>query len=412
MDRGNLEGLRVLDLAGEPGLIAGRLLGDLGADVVAVEPPGGHLLRRRGPFQGGRADPERSLAWLAQSTSKRGITLDLDKPRGRELFLTLAERADAVIETREPGGLDALGIGYAMLRTRNPRIVVCSITAYGQNGPWADRRGSDLTALATGGNLFPTGDPDRAPIRASLPTSYAHAGIEAAIGVVFAWIARDAHGTGQHVDVSLQEVMMMPNMSNPAQFPITKHRGGRMGPGYRVGKVFQPEIWSCRDGFVSFALRGGPARIPGLIAMVDYMREDGEPPPCLADRDWKTYNHNLLSQAEVDEMKAAFTAFFATKTKAELYQAALDRKLMLAPVNDPPAVLASAQLAARDFFVEIEYEHLEAKLRHPGPVAKMKPEGARVRRRAPRIGEHNREIYGEIGLGEDELAALAREGVI
>jgi len=409
---GNLHGFRVLDLAAEPGLLAGRLLGDLGADTVQVEPPGGHPLRRRGPFWNGIADPERSLAWLAQNTSKRGITLDLEKPRGRELFLELCERADAVIETGAPGTLDGLGIGYDAQRGRNPRIVLCSITPFGQSGPWRDWRASDLTALATGGNLFPTGDSDRAPVRASLPTSYFHAGIEAALAVALAWIARDATGAGQHVDVSLQEVMLMPNMSNPAQYGLTKAKGSRMGPGYRVGKVFQPEIWRCQDGFVSFALRGGAARIPGLIAMVQFMDESGMAPPILKDRDWKRYNHNLLTQAEVDEMKAAFEPFFASKTKAELYRAALDRKLMLAPVNDPPAILASEQLAAREFFLDVDYPHLGGQLRHPGAVARLKPGGVGLRRRAPRIGEHNAEVFAELGLGATELAALAREGVV
>jgi benzylsuccinate CoA-transferase BbsE subunit len=412
MNDGNLEGFRVLEIADEPTFLAGRLLGDLGADVVQIEPPGGHPLRHRGPFHDNRDDPERSLPWLAQNTSKRSITLDFESARGAEIFLALCETADAVIEARPPGALASLGLGYRELRARSPRLVLCSITPFGQSGPWRDRRGSDLTALATGGNLFPTGDPDRAPIRASLPTSYFHAGIEAAIGIVFAWTARATLGAGQHLDVSLQEVMLMPNMTNPAQYPITKARGGRVGPGYRVGKVFQPEIWRCKDGFVSFALRGGPARIPGLVAIVDYMRESGMAPPCLTDRDWKSYNHNLLTQTEVDEMKGAFEVFFATKTKAELYRAALERKLMLAPVNDPPAILDSAQLAARGFFADLEYPHLGAVLRHPGAVAELRPGSARPQLRAPRIGEHNTAVYAELGVAPAELAVLVRQGIV
>ena len=408
----NLAGIRILDLADEPGLLAGRLLGDLGADVVKVEPRGGHRLRRRAPFFGGKPDPERSLAWLAQNTSKRGITLDLEKARGRDLFLELAATADAVIESGRPGALDRLGIGFAVLAARSPKLVLCSITPFGQSGPYRDWRASDLTALAMGGNLFPTGDPDRAPVRCSLPTAYFHAGLEAAIGVLFALTARETTGRGQHVDVSLQEVMMMPNMSSPAQYPITKYKGGRVGPGYRVGKVFQPEIWRCRDGFVSFAIRGGAARIPGLVAMVQYMDESGMAPGFLKQRDWKTYNHNLLTQSEVDEMQDAFAAFFATKSKAELYRAALERKLMLAPVNDPPAILSSEQLGSREFFVDVDYPHLGGAFRHPGAVAKLRPEGVKLRRRAPRVGEHNAEIYAAIGIDAQALAELEREGVV
>jgi crotonobetainyl-CoA:carnitine CoA-transferase CaiB-like acyl-CoA transferase len=408
----DLQGFRILDLAEEPGFLAGRLLGDLGADVVKVEPPGGHAMRRRPPFWNGVEDSERSLGWLAQNTGKRGITLDLEKPRGRELLLRLCERADAVLETARPGSLDALGIGYRAMAERNPRIVVCSITPFGQQGPRRDWRASDLTALATGGNLFPTGDPDRAPVRSTLPTSYFHAGIEAALAITFALYGRDGIGRGQHIDVSLQEAMLMPNMSTPAQFPITGFKGGRNGPGYRVGRMFQPEIWRCRDGFVSFALRGGAARIPGLVAIVRYMDEHGMAPPCLKDRDWKSYNHNLLTQEEVNAMQAAFSAFFATKTKGELYRAALERKLMLAPINDAAAILASEQLAAREFFADIDYPHLGGMLRHPGAVAKFTPRGSRPIRGAPRIGEHNREILAEIGLDDAQIAILRADGVV
>jgi crotonobetainyl-CoA:carnitine CoA-transferase CaiB-like acyl-CoA transferase len=406
----NLEGIRILDLTDEPGFLAGRVLGDLGADVIKVEPPEGHPFRRRGPFRGGIEDAERSLGWLALNTSKRGVTLRLEHSRGRDLFLQLCETADAVLETGAPGALDGLGLGYDVLSARNPRLVLVSITPFGQDGPRREWRASDLTVVATGGNLFCTGDPDRAPVRCTLPTSYFHAGLEAAIATVFALLGREVTGRGQHVDVSLQEVMLMPNMSTPAHYAVTGFVGTRMGPGYRVGTMFQPEIWPCRDGFVSFALRGGPARIPGLVAMVAWMDEHGMAPPSLTERDWKAYNHNLLTQEEVDEMAAAFRAFFATKTKAELYAAALERKLMLAPINGPADVLASAQLASREFFVDVEDP--EGTLRHPGRVARLRPEGLRDPFRAPRLGEHNDAVLAELGLGPEAVAALRTEGIL
>src|SRR5215472_10184271 len=141
--RGNLDGVHVLDLTDEPGHFAGKLLGDLGADVVKVEPPGGDPIRRRGPFWGRAADPERSLPWLVYNTSKRGITLDVTKPRGRDLFLDLAARADVVVETSTPGALGAQGLGWTALHARNPRLVLCSLTPWGQTGPAAGWRGSD-----------------------------------------------------------------------------------------------------------------------------------------------------------------------------------------------------------------------------------------------------------------------------
>src|SRR5438034_299155 len=156
---GNLDGTRVLDLTREPGFFAGKLLGDLGADVVKVEPPGGDPARRRPPFWGGIADPERSLLWLAMNTSKRGVTLDLARPRGRALFLELAARADAVLATEPTPGL-----GWPELRAQNPRLVHVALTPFGETGPRAGWRGSDLTVTATSGNLYSTGDPDRAPV--------------------------------------------------------------------------------------------------------------------------------------------------------------------------------------------------------------------------------------------------------
>src|SRR5262249_51939491 len=161
-------------------------LGDLGADVVKVEPPRGDPLRHRGPFWGHADDHERSLPWLAYNTSKRGITLDVATPRGRDIFLALATRADVVVERDPPGTLDASGLGWDVLSARNPRLVLASLTPWGQTGPRAGWRGSDLTAVAASGNLHCTGDPDRAPVRCSMPVAHYHASIETALAITFA----------------------------------------------------------------------------------------------------------------------------------------------------------------------------------------------------------------------------------
>src|SRR2546426_4400934 len=347
--RSALDGTRVLDLTREPGFLAGKLLGDLGADVVKVEPPAGDPARRRPPFWGGVADPELSLLWLALNTSKRAVTLDLARPRGRKILLDLVMGADVLLDTP-----DEAAIGWEELRRQNPRLVHCVITPFGESGPRAGWRGSDLTVCATSGNLFSTGDPDRAPVRCSLPVSYYHGGIEAAVAVVFALLAREHTGEGQHVDVALQEAMVMPNIGTAAMYAMTRNRGHRVGAFMRQEKSVAREIWPCKDGFVSFALRGGAARIPGLVAMVEYMHEHGMASPALRAIDWKRYNHNLLTQEEVDALSQEFAAVFRTKTMSELYRAACERNLMLAPINTPREIVASEQLAARGFFVELE----------------------------------------------------------
>jgi benzylsuccinate CoA-transferase BbsE subunit len=408
---GNLHGIRVLDLTAEPGFFAGKLLGDLDADVVKVEPPAGDPARRRGPFWGDVADPDRSLVWLAMNGSKRGITLDLERPRGRELLLELAARADVLLETAPPGALAARGLGDDVLRARNRRLVHCALTPYGQDGPYRDRRGSDLTVVAMSGNLFSTGDPDRAPVRCTMPVSHYHGGIEAAVGVAFALLHRERTGEGQRVDVAMQQAMVMPNIGTAAMFRMTGNRGQRVGAFMRQERSVAREIWPCRDGFVSFALRGGAARVPGLAAMVRYMDEHGMGSPALRAMDWKTYNHNLLDQAAIDALAAEFGAFFATKTRAELYRAACERSLMLAPINDAREIAASAQLAAREFFVTVDHPDRGA-LRHPGAFARSSATPIGPRRPAPRLGEHTAEVLAELGLGAQDVRRLRAEGVV
>ncbi len=414
--RGNLHGIRVLDLTHEPGFLTGKLLGDLGADVVKVEPPGGDPARRRAPYWGGVADAERSLLWLALNTSKRGITLDLERPRGRGLFLDLAARADVVLETEPPGGMAARGLGWEALHAQNRRLVLCSLTPFGQTGPRAGWRGSDLTVAATSGNLWATGDPDRAPVRCTLPVAYYHGSIETAVGAAFALLARDETGEGQHVDVALQQAMVMPNIGTAAMFSMTGNRGSRVGAFMKQPKSVAREIWPCKDGFVSFALRGGPARVPGLIAMVRYMAEHGMASARLQAVDWKAHNLNLLDQAAVNELSREFADFFLTKTTTELYRAACERNLMLAPINTAREITASAQLAVREFFVDVEHPG-RGRLRHPGAFAiatSSDPSATAIgiRRPAPRLGEHTAEVLGELGLGPAELARLGAEGVL
>jgi crotonobetainyl-CoA:carnitine CoA-transferase CaiB-like acyl-CoA transferase len=408
---GNLQGYRILDLTTEPGFLAGRLLADLGADVIKIEPPEGDPARRRGPFVG----QEGSVLWLALNASKRGVTLDLGQPWGREIFIDLCRRADALIESGGalgPASLAARGITAPALRSINPRLVVCSISPYGQTGPYSALRGSDLSAVALGGNMYPTGNPERAPVRCSLPVSYYHGGIEAAVGVVFALWGRELTGAGQTVDVSLQEVMTMPNMTMPAQFPLTGFKGGRVGGGFRGGQAMFRELWPCKDGWVSFALRGGPARIPGIMALIAYMDEHDMAPVALKARDWKQYNHNLITQPEVDEIESALAVFFRSKTMAELFDAACERNLMLAPANTAREIVASRQLAAREFFADIEHPEIGMTLRYPSVFARIRDGGVGVRRPAPQLGEHNDEVYREIALDAAVQESLRRQGVI
>jgi crotonobetainyl-CoA:carnitine CoA-transferase CaiB-like acyl-CoA transferase len=403
-----LTGTRVLDLSGETGFLAGKILADLGADVIKIEPPGGDRAGRRGPYLGDVPDPERSLLWLALNPGKRGVTLDLDADRGRQLFRELARRADVVLDTAPPGDLAHRGLGYDALSADNPRLIQCSLTPYGQTGPYAHYRAHDLVAVAMGGNAALTGDPDRPPVRCTLPTAYYHAGPEAALGIAMALFARERSGRGQRVDVSLRECQLATLMTGPGQQAKGGVRRGRSGS--RLGRT--REIWKARDGDITFGLRGGQARVPNLVATVEYMAEAGMAPEWLRKYDWSRYNHNTVSDGEIARLETAFAAFFATRTRRELYEQALARRIMLAPCNDAREILDQPQLRDRELFTTVEYPALGASVEHPAFFAKSNVCRIGIRRRAPRIGEHNAEVLGEIGVTPADLAALSSEGVV
>jgi len=345
-----LSGYRVLDLSDERGQLAGRMLADLGADVIKIEPPGGDPQRGRGPARPGRAQPD-GLAWLAWNAGKRSLVLDLAGSReDRERFLELVARADVVLDSFSPGTLEAWGLGEATLLeslpSHHPGLVYCSITPFGRTGPRSHFAGHDLVAVAMGGNAAMTG--------------------EAVIGIALALYGREELGAGQTVDVSLQECQLATLITGAGQYALSGRAGRRAGG--RTGRT--REIWRCADGWVSYGLRGGPARIGNLIATVEYMAESDGAPDWLREMDWSTYDPMSLDDAELARLEGAFAAFFARKSMRELYEQALERRILLAPCNDAREILAQPQLRSRDFFAEVEAPGFDRPLETPGFFAR------------------------------------------
>jgi crotonobetainyl-CoA:carnitine CoA-transferase CaiB-like acyl-CoA transferase len=407
-----LDGYRVLDLTDETGFLCGRMLAELGADVIKVEPPAGDPARFQPPYVGGVADPERAITWLAYNASKRGVTLDLTREEGRTLLDRLCATADAVIETFDPLTLAELNLDYETLHASHPQLVVCSITPFGRSGPHASYRATDLTITAMGGNMALTGDPDRAPLRCTMPSSYYHGGAEAASGLLVALLARTVIGEGQHVDVSLQAAVVSTIMTGASQWALDRRDRRRTGAAYPVGKTLQREVWPCRDGFVSYALRGGPARIPGLQATERWLAEEKIAAPAWEGRDWKAYNHNDLTQEQVDALSAPLMELFARKSMRELFDESVRRGVMLAPVNDSREIAHSAQLRSREFFVEVRDAKRNLAYELPARFAQMTRYETDVRFAAPTLGEHDDEVWSSIGVSSDELAALRLAGVV
>ncbi|HUY22792.1 MAG TPA: CoA transferase [Acidimicrobiales bacterium] len=327
-----LAGLRVLDLAGEPAAMTGRILADLGAEVVKLEPPGGDPLRAVPPL-GPDGTSLRFAAWNAGKSC--GEVTGPDDP----VLVALLAEAQVVLTT--PGWPGALEVDPGGA----PDLVWVQVTPFGADGPRARWRASDLGVMASTGNMYCTGDPDRAPVRCTEPTAWAHVGPEAVVATLSAL----ASGRPQVVDVSAQEAVMIASMGHVGRFPRTKMRGKRSGASVGITR----EIWPCQDGFVSFGLRGGKARVANMQTITRLVDGDGLATPALTDRDWTTYDHNRVSREELDAIAAPVAAYFLRHTMAELYEIACETNLMLAPANSPRELIESRQLASRDFFCDV-----------------------------------------------------------
>lgn len=394
---GFLSGYRVVDLTDERGMIAGRMLADLGADVIQVEPPGGSAARRCPPLE---ADGG-SLYFDAYAANKRGVVADPDDPEGQRLIRELAAAADILIESADPGAMAARGLDWPDLEQLNPGLIYVSVTAFGRTGPKAHYAESDLTVWAAGGPLDLNRDGTRPPVRISLPQTYLHAGADAAAGALFALAARHRIGRGQHVDVSAQASLGIATLARVLAHAVGDNDAGPQPPDGHGGSGPAtppfPSKWPCRDGMVECLIGLGPATGGFTNAFMRWMADEGAAPADLADIDWRTVpgriEEGTLRGKDLDEVREVVAAFLAAKTKQELLRAAVDRKLLCVPIYDTADVAASEQLASRDFWVEVGDGDRRRRL--PGPCAKVSAEAFAIRRPAPLLGEHSAEVTAE-----------------
>jgi crotonobetainyl-CoA:carnitine CoA-transferase CaiB-like acyl-CoA transferase len=407
---------RALDLTDEKGLLCGKILADLGADVIQVERPGGNPARSIPPFLEDIADPERSLFWFAFSAGKRSITLDWESEAGKDLFKRLAKTADFIIESFPPGYLERTGLSYEVLTKTNPRLIVASITPFGQTGPFKDFKAGDLIASAMGGMVGCTGEPDRPPVRISADLAYCQAGVHAAIGLLIALSHRAATGQGQWVDVSMQASTVRTLHTQLPYWEYSNHIVQRSGIRRFRGGVSTQEIWPCKDGFVSWMFFGGAVGTQQMRLMVEWMKGKGMAGSLSTGvQDWAALDLTKVSLEKIRSWERAIGDFFLAHTQEELYQGALEKRIPLTPLNDMSGVVEDEQLAARGFWAGVDHTELRTNIRYPGFLFLTSEEKCipRVKRRAPLIGEHNAEIYlEELNLHEDELNALQREGIV
>ena len=398
-----LEGLRVLDLATSIAEATGRVLADLGAEVIKIEPPGGCDARFQPPFGSppsaasprpayGSGDPERSLFWRAWGLGKRSVVLDLADAGDRDRFLSLVDTADILIESSTPGEMAAMGLGYDALSARNEALLYVSVTPFGQDGPYAKQPATDLTLSAAGGLLNATGDGDRVPVPIGLPET-AHLGAtQAAADVLMALYSRNRSGEGQHLDASVQTAVLW-SLMNQTDFSAVDQempnfgddRAGRTGTMPVFPGLDLPVIEPCKDGYVAIVLVLGAQGATGFANCMKWIGEQGGLDADLMGIEWLTWIQQLqegtLELATAIRGVDQFKAFLLGMTKAEIQEQAVKGKWLIAPINLAPDLLADPQLEARDFWVELDGD------KQPGPFARLSRTPIEYDRPAPRLGQ-------------------------
>lgn len=413
MTDGLLSGFRALDLTDEKGFVCGQILAALGVDVIKVEKPGGDSARNIPPFYHDTPDPEKSLYWFAFNTDKRSMTLNLETDRGQDLFRKLVEKADFVLESFPPGYMDGLGLGYEALSRVNQRIIVTSITHFGQKGPHSRYKGSEMVDSAMSGVLENTGYPDRPPVQEALGSIYFHAGAAAALGTLMSHYSRQISGEGQQVDVSIQEVATSRATLLLLPWQWDKRlvkRGGSMG---QIG--FRPFrwIWPCKDGHIFWFFLGGPTGAPANRALSQWIDEEGMENPLRQVTSWEELDMATMSQQTHDAFQETLGKFFLKRTKKEIAEEGLKRGINAVIASDPADVLENPQLAVRSFWTDLDHPEFSITLAYPRYFFLCSETENYVRRRAPGIGQDNDEIYGkELALSSMETAALKEANVI
>ncbi len=412
-----LSSYRVLDLTTERGLLCGQLLGDMGADVIKVEPPGGCSARSIGPFFGDRPHPDRSLYWWAYNRNKRSVTLDLERVRGREIFRKLVAKADFLIESDSPRAMAARGLGFPELSKINPRLIYASITPFGQDGPKAKYADSDLIIMAASGPLILAGDADRPPVRLSVPQAYLHACADAAVAMLAANHERARSGLGQHIDVAAQQSVGMATQSYILAAALGSSEARRMAGGIKFGPLDIQLVWPAKDGFVAMTMLFGSALGVFTRRFMHYLCARGFCDEATRDKDWIEYGEMLFDGrepiSEFERIKEIARTFTRSHTKAELLQLSVEHGLLITPVATIDEVVGSQQLEFRNYFQSVEHPELGASFRYPGPFVKFSATPIEYRMRPPTVGEHNREIFeSDLGLSADEISELKLKGIM
>jgi crotonobetainyl-CoA:carnitine CoA-transferase CaiB-like acyl-CoA transferase len=382
-----------------------KLLADFGADVIKVEPPEGDAGRSRGPFPEDNPHPERSMYFLFYNTNKRSITLNLDSELGRSIFKRLAAKADVIVESFPVGYLKGLGLDYDSLRETNPGLVMASITPFGQNGPWKDYKGSDLIALASSGHMQITGDPDGPPVRQANGQSHFPGAQYGAMAITAALYYRDVlSGTGQYVDVSLQESLITYYTDAHPALAWMQLEQNVTRVGTTSTLVTPLGAYPCQDGWTSAGIIT-PREWDTLAQWIYEVTGNEE----ILNERYRGGNQDRAPH--VDAITAMFVDFTARFTGEELFHEGQKRNLVFIPVADVAYLLGDPQLEASHLWAELDHPEV-GWLKYPLGIFDSE-EISPAKAAAPRLGQDNQAIYcGELGFDQGELPFMRASGVI
>ena len=399
-ERNLLSGLRVLDLADEKASFCSRLLADMGARVIKLEKPGGDPSRHMGPFWKDTSKSKRSLSFSYNNTNKLGVTLDIEHREGKSLFLRLVKETDVIVETFPLGYLEQIALDFKVLTKTNPKLILVSITGFGQSGPRRNYKSCDLVASAYGGQMFVSGSPKGPPLKTFGEQSYVAASLFAATGVLLALRKRAKTGEGDHIDISLQE-----SVTATLEHVMIRYFSEKIIP-RRQGSVHWNDafvVLPCKDGFIHLTL------FQQWETLIEWMGSEGMAED-LKDEKWLNKDYR---QANADHVIKVLSRWTKTHKVNELFEQGQLMRFPWAPVQSPKEVLRSPQLKERDFFVEPNHPEIGSVLKYPGVpyifsrglIPKKKP--------APSEGADNEMIYkNELGISQEELNRLFSQHII
>jgi len=407
MDEKALTGIKVLEYANFiAGPYCGKLLADLGAEVIKIEKPVvGDEARQYGPFPDDLPHPERSGLFLYLNTNKLSITLNVEAATGAKILKELLKESDIFIEDNPPATMERLGLDYPNLQKVNPGIIMVSITPFGQSGPYRDYKGYAINCSALGGQSVCAGEPGREPLTPPLSLGHYQSGAAGAVAALAALFARELTGKGQQADISEAQVWATLHTGNQVSAYVM-HGLKRMRWGHRTPGVYPYTILPCQDGYMSMiAIQGYQwKRFLELIG-------DGEVPDWYAN-DPRFKNRREISLKYADEMDALLAPWLMSHTKEEIYNLCREKKIPFAPVRNIKEVVNDPHLKVREYFVEVEHP-AAGPLKYPGAPYKLSETPWKIDRPAPLLGEHNEEVYCQrLGYPKEELSQLRRGGII